>query len=1065
MTPTASCCQRIHTWIESQVAKAPDTTALISDSEQYTYRQLNQKANQLAQHLQSLGVGAETLVGICVERSPEMIVSILAVLKAGGAYVPIDASYPQERISLILEDAQTPVLITDTQQSAARLQALQPSVIVCLETQRADIARRSVENLPIKADALLSYVIYTSGSTGRPKGVMIEHRTLMNFIQAVGRAYEVSAGDRILQFASISFDISVEEIFVALTHGATLVLRSDEMLRSTSAFLQACQDWKISIVDLPTAFWHKLCADLLDNQLPETLRLVIIGGERAVPQWLELWKQHTPAHVRLINTYGPTEATVVTTLCDLAGPRAVESSRRILPIGKPLENVQVFVLDETQRPVPQGMAGELYIGGSGLARGYLRRLDLTEKSYCYVELEGRRIRLYKTGDRVHQRDDGHLVFLGRTDNQQKIRGFRVELGEIESVLEQHAKVREAIVLVREDSPGNKRLVAYIVLSEQIRAARTLPQLMSGEVPTLRSHTQGKLPGYMVPSSFVLLEALPLSPNGKVDRRKLPVPNMERPTLAEAYVSPRTSLEFDLAQAFSKLIGIARVGINDNFFELGGNSLQTMALIAYLEKTHQISILLKDFLAMPSVAGITALATRNHSEPCLEHSPERPSEQLSEQLSTHADQSLSEHMSIAQMKTEAITCWQDSALDALFSTNRDCKKQEPSSQHLFMTGATGFLGVFLLQALLRQTPPSTKIYCLVRAHDAVEAQQKLRAVIKQYLVLSDIPYHRLIPIVGDLSAPYLGIEDTQFAEIARSTQAIYHSGANVNMFYPYTALKAANVRGTQEVIRLAATGPQKILHHVSTLDVFESLARAGADVFYESDSIAQGEGISGGYAQSKWVAEQMVLLAKAAGLPVCLYRPGMVSGHSKTGHANTNDVLCRFIKTLTQIKAAPELDLDVDMTPVDYVSSAIAQLSQQPESIGRTFHIVNPQPMPLSEIVATLRNRQYEIASTPPSDWLESLLSGSHALSTLAAFTAEATPEEQHTCLELWLGGHYVFDCSNTAERLKETQTLCPPANSNLLNAYLSYFTQTGFITHDNVHDSAHIKALLKSAAQ
>lgn len=1039
MNLTTGCCQHIHTWIELQAAKAPESIALISGEEQYTYSYLNQRSNQLAHHLQSVGVAAETLVGICIERSPEMIVAILAVLKAGGAYVPIDACYPKERISLILEDSQLSVLIVDVQQTALELEKLRNSRIVCLEQDKAAIEQYSCQNLPAKPESRLAYVIYTSGSTGKPKGVMVEHSSLMNFVQTAGKAYEVSAQDRILQFASISFDISVEEIFVALAHGATLVFRSDEMLRSSAAFFETCQDWQISVVDLPTAFWHKLCADLSDTAFPDALRLVIIGGERAVPQWLDLWRQYAPDSVRLVNTYGPTEATVITTLCDIAGPNAIDiGDGRTIPIGKPLENVHTFVLNEDLHQVSDGEAGELYIAGQGLARGYLHRRDLTEANYPYIEIESRGlVRLYKTGDRVYRHSDGHLRFLGRFDNQQKIRGFRVELGEIEDVLEQHPKVQEAIVLVREDIPGDKRLFAYVVLNEQTSAARTLARLTSEEVTTLRSHIQGKLPGYMVPSAFVLLETLPLSPNGKVDRRKLPAPNIERPALIEPYVSPRTPLETDIASAWCQLLGVDRIGINDNFFELGGNSLQTMTLVAYLEKTHQISISLKDFLALPSVAGIATLATQQFDQKTVD----KPTE----------------HMSIAQMEAESINCWNDAALSPLFEKS---SKEKPLRNHLFVTGATGFLGTSLLQALLAQTPASTKIYCLIRAHDAVDAQQKLQIAIAKYLHGAEISCDRLIPVVGDLSAPYLGIEKEQFAEIARSTQAIYHSGASVNMFYPYTALKSVNVSGTQEVIRLAATGPLKVLHHISTLDVFESLARTGADILYESDSPAQGEGISGGYAQSKWVAERIVRLAQAAGLPVCLYRPGMISGHSQTGYANTQDVLCRFIKTLVQMKAAPKLDLNIDMTPVDYVSRAIAQLSFQSEAVGQTFHIVNPQPLSLSQMVETLQSNHYEITTIQSDHWLKRWSSEPHALSALAAFTAEATPEEQRVCLELWLGGHYVFDCSSTIQCLKGQRVFCPPADSKLLSTYLSYFTKANFISRDNTRTDKEQLSLL-----
>ncbi len=1021
----------IHGWIEQQVIAAPDAIALIYDNQSYRYQTLNAQANQLARYLKTLGVKAEVLVGICMDKSPQLIVSILAVLKAGGAYVPIDPDYPQERIDLIVEDAQMPLLITEKLSVMDLFTSVEKAVeVICLEKDGQIIAQQCCENLALTTTASqLAYVIYTSGSTGKPKGVMVEHRTLINFVQSVGKAYQLSPADRVLQFASISFDIAVEEIFATLTHGAILVLRSPEMLRSSAAFFQACHDWQISVIDLPTAFWHKLCADLSEIQFSNALRLVIIGGERAVPQWLAVWKQHTPDHVRLVNTYGPTEATVVTTLCDLAGPHAVDiGESRDLPIGTPLTNVQTYVLNQALKPVASGAVGELYIGGRGLARGYLRHPEITAQSYVWVMINGQnRTRLYKTGDRVRQRADGHLEFLGRADNQEKIRGFRVELSEIEAALEQHHNVRQAIILAREDWPGSKYLVAYVVLNRN-RSQHTLPQIMPSEVPSLRAYLQGKLPSYMVPSIFVLLESLPLSANGKVNRRALPAPPLERPTLTEAYIAPRTPLEITLAELYSKVLSIVAIGANDNFFDLGGNSLQTMELIAYVEKKYGVSVRLKEFLAMPSIAGIATLVNQNRAD----------------------RKSPSEYMSLQQLQSEAAICWQ--ALEQLKQLKQLKQTEQPtqtvakenSTKDIFMTGATGFLGAFLLQALLRLRP-TAKIYCLIRAHNAAEAQQKLRTALEKYFSAAEIPYHRLVPVVGNLTKPNLGLSAEKFTAIADAVGSIYHCGANVNMFYPYTALKSANVLGTQAVIRLAMSGSLKVLHYISTLDVWESVARTGINVFYENGSTAQGEGIAGGYAQSKWIAEQIVLRAAASGLPVCIYRPGMVTGHSDQGHSNTNDVLCRFIKSLIQLKAAPDLEISVDMTPVDYVSEAIAAISLKPIALGKVFHIVTPYPSKLSEIVTALQAKGYAIRPLPYVDWLHQLNTKPNEMSALAAFTAGASPEDQRTCLELWLGGHYKFDCFNVTQALAGETVRCLPADRQLLNIYLSYFVQSGFI--------------------
>ncbi|MEO1394664.1 MAG: amino acid adenylation domain-containing protein [Cyanobacteria bacterium J06634_5] len=1003
----------IHQWFEQQVESAPHAIAIVSGTQEYSYQDLNREANQLARYLKTLGVTAETLVGVCVDRSPRMVVALLAILKAGGAYVPIDPTYPKERISLMLEDSAVSILITDQQSCSSIL--FENIHTVYVDSDWADIAQNSGENLSLDLSSnTLAYVIYTSGSTGTPKGVMVEHQSLMNFVQSVGKTYGIVPEDRVLQFASISFDISVEEIFMTLSYGATLVLRSTEMLRSTPAFFKACQDLKLTVLDLPTAFWHKLCGELSDCRVAGCLRLVVIGGERAVPQWLTLWQENAPPHIRVVNTYGPTEATVVTTLCDLAGPQAVEVGKtRILPIGKPIANTQVHIFDSALNPVESGDVGELYISGSGLARGYLNKPALTAERYINkLEENGSSLRLYRTGDRAHIRNDGQLEFLGRVDSQEKIRGFRIELGEIETTLEQHTVVRQALVLAREDSPGDKRLVAYVVLNEAIIVSETLPQIISGKILTLRSYLQEKLPSYMVPTSFVLLEKLPLSANGKVDRRALPAPPPSRPALEEAYVAPRTPLESDLSKIWSTILGIVEIGVNDNFFALGGNSLQTMALISHVERNHKTDIHLKDFLGMPSIAGMATLIQQNR-----------------------VDQDMpDEHMSIQQMSAEV-----ESYEDIRVQFN-----QPSAEEGIFLTGATGFLGAFLLKELLQQT--NSKIYCLIRAKDNSEAEQKIHRNLEKYFPSVSIPYHRVIPVLGNLMQKKLGLSETKFEEVAQAVGAIYHCGANVNMFYPYTALQSVNVRGTHEVIKLAVTGSPKVLHHMSTLDVLESLARTGTQTFYEDDDIAQGDGISGGYAQSKWIAEMLVKRAGRQGLPVCIYRPGMVTGHSKQGQSNTNDVLCRFLKSLIQLKRSPDLVMSIDMTPVDYVSKAIVQLSLQPSSTGKTFHVVNPKPMALSTLIDELENVGYPTTKIPYPEWLKALHLEPNAMSALAAFTVEASAEEQQTCLELWLGGNYIFDCQHTTQGLAAHSFSCPPADRELLRTYLSYFIQTGFVS-------------------
>ncbi|HVG21000.1 MAG TPA: amino acid adenylation domain-containing protein, partial [Blastocatellia bacterium] len=459
---------RVDQLFEAQVERTPDATAVVFKDQEISYRTLNRRANQLAHHLRRLGVGPEARVGVCVERSVEMIVALFGVLKAGGAYVPVDPAYPKRRIAFMLEDSAAQVLLTE-EKFVKRLPA-GDARLLRIDSDWDVVAREGEEN-PVTRTAAqnLAYQIYTSGSTGEPKGVMVEHASLANYAEAAGDEFELRPGDRVLQFATISFDTSAEEIYPCLTRGATLVLRTDSMLESTALFLDKCREWAVSVLDLPTAYWHELVYGMSAEglELPPSVRLVVIGGEKANQEKLASWREHVNRPVRLLNGYGPTEATIVATMSDLS---LTSQDRRAFPeatIGSAIRNAQVYILDSRMRPCPVGVPGEIHIGGAGVSRGYQNRPDLTAEMFIPNPFGGDAgARLYKTGDRGRYLSDGNIRFIDRLDNQVKVRGFRVELGEIVSRLKEHQAVREAEVLAREDKPGSKRLVAYVVPAPQ-----------------------------------------------------------------------------------------------------------------------------------------------------------------------------------------------------------------------------------------------------------------------------------------------------------------------------------------------------------------------------------------------------------------------------------------------------------------------------------------------------------------------------------------------------------------------------------------------------------------------
>ncbi|NQE37638.1 non-ribosomal peptide synthetase [Microcoleus asticus] len=580
----------VHQLFEAQVDRSPDAIAAVFSQnlqQQLTYLELNSKANQLAHYLQQLGVGADVLVAICMERSLEIAIAVLGVLKAGAAYVPLDPAYPQERLTFMLADTQAPVILTQSH-LISELPAHQARA-VCLDADWETISSHSTENpASTVSPQNLTYTIYTSGSTGKPKGVPLPHRALVNLIAWQLQNSTLEGAAKTLQFASLSFDVSFQEMFCTWCAGGTLVFITEEIRRDAQSLLQLIDKQKIQRLFLPfIALQHLAEAADTYQLIPKSLREVITAGEQLqVNRYIASFFQQLE-NCTLHNQYGPSESHVVTAYT-LAGPPGDWPA--LPPIGRPIANTEIYLLQKDGEPIPLGVGGELYIGGICLARGYLNRPDLTAEKFIPNPFKHNEIsaiesdlsllpsedRLYKTGDLARYLPDGNIEYIGRIDGQVKIRGFRIELGEIETALAKHRAVKQAVVLAREDAPGDKRLVAYIVANPEEKLA----------IAELRPYLQGQLPDYMVPAVFVNVEAMPKTPSGKIDRRALPAPDSQRQEQSQSYAAPQSELELLLAGVWSKLLKLDRIGIHDNFFEIGGNSLMTL----------QVAVQVRDLLA-------------------------------------------------------------------------------------------------------------------------------------------------------------------------------------------------------------------------------------------------------------------------------------------------------------------------------------------------------------------------------------------------------------------------------------------------------------------------------------
>jgi amino acid adenylation domain-containing protein/thioester reductase-like protein len=1279
--PHTAC---IHELFQQQANQTPNALAITFEDRTLTYAELDQRANQLAQYLQKSGVGPEVFVGICAERSIEMVIAVLGVLKAGGAYVPLDPNYPIERLRFMITDTNMPVILC--QGTQAIMQQLF-SLPIPASSNQPRVIDLQHDWLPIAAEPAilphtsvgatnLAYVIYTSGSTGKPKGVLLQHRGLVNLVLEQMNAFGMNAQSRLLQFASFSFDASVSEIFITLVAGGQLFLAQRDVLVSPDELHAFMRKHAISVITLPPS----LLMILSSEGLP-ALKTVISAGESCSWELARRWMIGR----RFFNAYGPTEATV--------GPTAycveqIIPGTQSVPIGRPLANLQLYILDRFGALAPIGTPGELYIGGVGLARGYLNRPELTSERFVLWNPPTQQgsgqgsqaLRLYRTGDLVRYLADGTVEFLGRIDHQVKLRGFRIELGEIEAALREHPLVQDAIVVAHEDTVGETRLVAYTTPAEKaielwpsvaeyfvydellyhamtndqrrnqsyllalkqsvsgkialdigtgqeailarlaieagarkvyaielleesyLRAQATIERLgladriilihgdartvelpepvdvcvseivgaiggsegasliindawrfmkpdgvmiparskthiaaislpeslradprftatsahyveqifeqrgyrfdlrlclrntgyrnllstlgtfedidftmpsnpeyerhekliitqdghidgflvwlnlittpgetidilahehcwlpvylpvfadgvevsagdqieleiisrlcennlnpdylvrgtlfrqagsavpfeywshhfkpayrqlpfyqrlfANDHIPVLQNITNEsmrdylgmRLPQYMVPSAVVVLDSFPLTPNGKVDRRALPAPELRRAAPVVPADAPRTDDEQTIANIWASLLGLPQIGLHDDFFALGGHSLLAARALSQTSAALKRSLSLRTFFEHPTVAGFA---------------------QAIQQLGS-SQAAITPHDLAAKVVLDPDLQPPILPADAV------------APDAVFLTGATGFLGAFVLQQLLAQT--SATVYCLVRAKSQAQAFDRLEQTLRTNQIWNEEWRTRIVPVLGDLRLPCLGLSLPHFQQLAEAVRAIYHVGAQVHYLASFAALEQANVVGTVEVIRLASSGWRKPIHFVSSIAVPLSHQSVQID---ESTKQVHCTSTSG-YVQSKWVAEGILQLAQARGFPISIYRPGRISGAATTGAMNSDDFFLRFLAGCVQLGLAPDLPLVENLTPVDYVAQAIVQLSGQSGHASVAHHIIHRQLIDWKWVVAQAQTYGYAMRVASYREWHQTLMQvvpfqADHALHSL-----------------------------------------------------------------------------------
>ncbi|GBG31706.1 N-5-amino-5-carboxypentanoyl-L-cysteinyl-D-valine synthase [Hondaea fermentalgiana] len=1067
----------VHVLFETCAEKSPLATALSWRGRIWTYGELNARANVLARYLRyKCHVEPSCNVGLFLERSPNMILAMMAVVKAGGAYVPMDVSWPQDRLAYVFKDSHMRVLLCD-RSSLGLLEKLDAGtasslpLVVPLDIRWERIAGkverafggRSMTNLPPPASLSWGsnaqqwrgsrstlYMIYTSGSTGNPKGVLVEHRSMVNLVSWHIREYSISARDRASQLVGSAFDPVGLEIWPFLSAGASVHFVEDEEKKSLNDLRASLHDNRITVSLLPTPLLEvflrtKASSATHHPAWPSSLRVVYGGGD----------KLHVPREVlarvpfRLDNHYGPSEGTVMCTYfvtnsllrkradstSSSSSSSSSTSSSSFIPagrskavlspsIGKPLDNFAAFVLDDFLEPVPALVAGELCIAGPGLAQGYYGRPDLTrerfvdmpptllesiEQSPTLSYLKGSK--LYRTGDRVRFQRDGNIEFIGRVDFQVKIRGMRVELGEIESVLKQHDAVLEACVLAREDVPGQQRLCAYVVAASPSDGEEGSSYGEVERIHSLQSLVKDKLPAHMVPVAWVFMNKLPVTANGKIDRRALPAPTESEHDVhgqaLQAVVPPRSKEEVMIAALWKETLGLQSISIHDNFFDLGGHSLAATQLLAMVQENLKVDLPISVFFADPSIEGMAAaVAARNGSSGDGLRDGATPTPETADALLGFDPE---------------VECTLDEDVVPSATSVFDPDMAQTWSR-IFVTGATGFLGAFFVHQVLEtlaESKPELTILCLIRADSDAIAIARLREALLQFNLYNEetMPSmgsfedshldwtdsngsggmssrHHILVVRGDLGQARFGMPERDFVRFAQELDVIAHAGAYVHAWYPYKRLRAVNVDGTQEVIRLACARKDKRvwLLHVSTLSVFipptheaRMDERGAAETVDDGDETCWfGEDaplpdasdlhhLESGYAQTKWVAEHLVREAHSRGVPAFIFRPGRITGHSVTGMASFGDFMCLFLKGCLQLQAAPRLNWVMDMNPVDFVCRAMLQLLSSPVAparvLGRAFNMCHPDPWFLPEYFDWVASTGYACELVPYAEWL------------------------------------------------------------------------------------------------
>lgn len=981
---------------------AGDNVAIRFGDRSLTYAQLLARTERIAGMLAGAGVRPGSRVAVLLRRRPDLIAAMLGAWRVGAAYVPIDPDLPKKRIEYMLADAAVECVIA----SSGLVDILDPASstpVVDIDGE-SSAATAALAAMPVSSGGDSAYVIYTSGSTGQPKGVEVLHRSLLNCLLGTQKTLSFTESDSLLAISTPSFDISTVELFMPLVAGGVVELGDDDLLIDGVRLAGKIEACKPSYMQATPSTWKMVLA--AGWQGDPGLRMGVTG--EAVSR--DLAEQLLPKGRALWNLYGPTETTVYAAIYQITS-----APGQPMRIGRPVANTQLYILDEQRELVPIGAIGELYIGGDGLARGYVGKPELTRERFVPNPFRPHEL-LYRTGDLARHHPKGDVICLGRIDHQVKIHGYRVELGEIEAVLRTTVDVRDAVVTTWTDANGDKQLVAHIVVEQGATPHRTL----------VRQRLRESLPDPMVPPHIIFCDNFPLTPSGKIDRAALPAPGRSTNNVGGTN-PPVTPTEREVAGIWANVLGVDadRIGRDDDFMELGGHSLLMTQLIVEVRTRFRVTFNLPAFFTATTLRKFAAM--------------------IDELMSSSVSHAGSQHQTLARDaewgRQRMAFLQREAELPPTLVPARGLTFQpRPEVGNILLTGSTGFLGAYILNEILQTS--SAHVYCLVRSKQGAASLVRIEQQLRQYQLWRDEEKwqsawrERVHVISGDVILPRLGVADRAYESLSRDIDCIIHSAAHVNFIYPYEALKATNVLGLHEVIRFAFHGCIKPIHYLSTAAIWPM----GKEyTFFESDSLDHGKLLNLGYDEAKWVGEKCLTNAVERGLPVARYRPGEVGGDSETGRCVLNHFLIAALKGFLQYGALPVIDTHIDVAPVDYVAKALVHMALRGNAIGRAFHLTNPRSWHMTDALAFLRRKGFQFEEVRFEHLRRQLImSPDFAENSLFPYQAALEGMEERS-LQLPR-----YDCTQTLRELEGSGIVCPPAEEALFSTYLQYLRDVGF---------------------